>query len=436
MLPPGAATWSPIVAVLGGVVVCLWLVFGPQPRRLAVLWPLAALTSLLAFAIGLLGAAQAASPSTVGAVVAVVTGCSLAPVFVATAGLLFHRLSMAPPRPPAEPPPGRGAPPPTASPAPPATSRRERDGDQPWREAVETLAALQREQTARLAAALEPLGPGLTAAAGASSQLELAISALRAQQDQLVALLTGWQAHQEPVLSVLDTAGEQLAAVAGDMAQAVRMVVANQELAVASLEAMRDDLNAAGQSLSDAAEKWELLINTGLADTREFSRQAVEELLSHLQRSPEQLTGLPEATREAIDQAEATQQQLTAATTELGVLADRLQERFDALAAQLGAELQGALEAVDTTSLSQLQESIASLRTSTSTVAEGLARLAPAFGNLAQLSQLTTSLDGLRAALESRVARQGWGWPARLLAAAVLLYVLATLGMSAGLFGR
>jgi len=148
------------------------------------------------------------------------------------------------------------------------------------------------------------------------------------------------------------------------------------------------------------------------------------------------LTGLPDAARDAAAEAEMMAARLHAASTELTAVADGLQTQFDSLASRLAEQLQTAVESVDATALAGLRESLDALQTTTTQLAASLGKLDPAFGSLAQLGSLTEALSALRATLESRAATSGPRWPARLFGGLVLLYVLATLGLSAGLFGR
>jgi len=431
-MPPGLPPWSLLCAGIGAAVVLGWLVAGPADRRLTALAPLAGLASLLALLVGLLGAAGAQS---VGGAAAAVVAVSLLPVGVALAGLLASRIAAAAPSPRVPQPPSTPATPdtprkPSAAPSPPASD------DDELTAAVRQLALSQREHAERIEDALSPLVPAIQVASEASQSLRDEMVRLTAEQHELQGLLSGWREQQAPTLEVLSEAGGQMQQLGGDVAQLMRLVVANQQLTVDGLESACRELTAAGQTLQTAAAEWGGLVRSGLADSREFSRQAIEALLAGLERSPDELTGLPDAARDAMAEADATEARLRAAAAELTTVVDGLQANFEALTTRLTEQLRTAVNAVDATALAGLKSSLDSLQGTTTQLSASLGKLDPAFGSLAQLGSLTEALTALRAALESRVTPTGWSWPAKLFGTLVLIYVLAMLTLASGLTER
>ncbi len=267
-MPPAVLSpWTLLAAGLGTLVVIGWQVAAPPGRRLAAVGPLAGLASLLTLATGLLGAAAAASP---GNAAAATVAVSLLPTAAGLAGLLLARLQAPAPAPPKAPSaPSRPMPAVERPPAPPsAVPAKESD----WAVAVQQLALAQREQAERIEEVLAPLGPAIQVAGESSQALREEVGELSREQAELRGLLGAWREQQAPVLEVMGDVGGKLQGITGDVAQLMRLVVANQQLAVDGLEAACRELTAAGQGLQAAAAELGSLVRSGLADSREFSR--------------------------------------------------------------------------------------------------------------------------------------------------------------------
>ena len=440
MLPAGLSPWCLLPAGVGALAVLGWLVAAPNAVvRAAALAPLAGLMSCLALAAGLLGAAAQSEPA------ATATGAiavSLLPVLVALAAALALQMRSQPPVVAAAP----------SAPAPGGSSgvveakldalskkldRPASDAhDTDLVEALRQLTLAQPDEVTRLSEVLEPLQPVLETVHDAATALQTGVDGLAADREAIRELLEAWRQEQGPALTTLGEAGGTLKEASGDLGQLLRLVMANQQLTADGLESVCQRLTSAGERLESAATEWGGLVRSGLAESREFSRQAIEALLAGLERSPDELTGIPEAARDATAQADAAEAKMRAAAGELAAVADTFQEQLDSLAARVELQLKGAVEAVDATALAGLKASLDSLRGTQGQLTAALGKLDPAFGSLAQLGSLTTALTSLQQSLEKTAGQVGWSWPAKIGAGLVLLYVLATLGLASGLFER